>query len=125
MVGVVKTTKLEAEKKKKRKRKTSTPPSVRTPVIPTPLTKDVDSDDEEEEEDGATDYPPVIEEQTVRRSLSPAAKRQRELAQKTTEHALCQGLEAQRAAAATQVKMPVLIRLWTFRTKPRVPTIVR
>jgi hypothetical protein len=28
------------------------------------------------------------------------AKRQRELVQKTTEHALCQGLEAQQAAAA-------------------------
>jgi hypothetical protein len=44
----VKTTKLEAEKKKKRKRKTSPPPVVETPVIPTPSTRDVESDDDEE-----------------------------------------------------------------------------
>jgi hypothetical protein len=44
-VVVVKTAMLEAEKKKKRKRKTSPPPAVRTPVIPTPLTKEVNSVD--------------------------------------------------------------------------------
>jgi hypothetical protein len=61
---------------------------VRTPVFLTPLTKEVNSDDDEEEDDEAIDDPPVVEEQTVRRSLSPTAKRQRELAQKTMEDAL-------------------------------------
>jgi hypothetical protein len=63
---------------KKRKRKTRPPLSVRTPVIPTPLTKEVNSDDEEEEDDDddeATDEPPIVEERAVRRSLSPTAKR--------------------------------------------------
>jgi hypothetical protein len=44
-------------------------------VIPTPLTKEVDSDDEEEKEDEATEEPPVVEERSVSRLLSPAAKR--------------------------------------------------
>jgi hypothetical protein len=71
-----KTAKLEVEKKKKRKRKTSPPPAVETLVIPTPPSREVESD--EEEEDKATDDPPVIEERTVRRSLSPATKMQQE-----------------------------------------------
>jgi hypothetical protein len=41
----MKTAKLEAEKKK-RKRKTSPPPAVETLVIPTPSTREVDTDDE-------------------------------------------------------------------------------
>jgi hypothetical protein len=39
-----------------------------------PLTKEVEDD-----EDEATNDPPIIEDHTSRRSLSPAAKRQREL----------------------------------------------
>jgi hypothetical protein len=121
-VAAVKTAKLEAEKKK-RKRKTSPPPAVETLVIPTLSTREVESDDEEEDE--ATDGPPIVEERTVRRSLSHTAKRQRELQQKTTEDDLCQGLEAQRAAATAQAKIPVLIKAQTFRPKPRVPTTTR
>jgi hypothetical protein len=90
-VQASKTAKLEAEKKKKRKRKTSPPPVVETPVIPTPPSRKVKSDDEEDE---ATYDPPVVEDQTVKRSFSPAAKRQRMLEPKTTEDDLRQGLEA-------------------------------
>jgi hypothetical protein len=50
------------------------------PTIPTPLTKEVNSNDDEEEEDEATEETSVVEERSVRRSMSPAAKRQRELA---------------------------------------------
>jgi hypothetical protein len=117
-VAALKTTKLEAEKKK-RERKSSPPPVVETLVIPTPSTREVESDDEEEYE--ATDDLPVIEEWTVR-SLSPAAKRQRELQLKTTEDDLRQGLEAQRDAAA-QAKIQIKAR--TFRPKPHVPTTER
>jgi hypothetical protein len=75
-----------AEKKKKRKRKTSPPPAVETPMILTPLSREVESE-EEEEDDEATEEPPVVENWSVRRSESPAAKRQRELVQKTTYYA--------------------------------------
>jgi hypothetical protein len=91
-------------------------------VIPTPPSKEVKSD---EEEDEATDYPPIVEDQMVGRSLSPAAKRQQELEQKLMEDDLHQGLEAQRAAATTQARMPVPIKVCTFRPKLRAPTIVR
>jgi hypothetical protein len=52
---------------KKRKRKTRPPLAVRTPVIPTPLTKEVNSDDEleEDDDDEATDEPPIVEERAV------------------------------------------------------------
>jgi hypothetical protein len=122
-VAAVKTAKLEAEKKRKRKRKTSPPPAVETSVIPTPSTREVESDDEQEDE--ATDDPPVIEERTVRRSLSPAAKSRRELGQKDTEDDLCHGLEAQRVATVAQAKMPVLIKARNFGSKLRAPTTVR
>jgi hypothetical protein len=52
--AVAKVTTVKAAEKKKRKRKTSPPPAVRTPTIPTPLTKEVNSDDEEEDGDEAT-----------------------------------------------------------------------
>jgi hypothetical protein len=39
--------------------------------------------------------PPVVEDRSMRRSFSPAAKRQRVLVRKMTEDALRQGLEAQ------------------------------
>jgi hypothetical protein len=96
----------DAEKKKKRKRKASPLPAVETPVIP-------------------TQKPPVVEDRPARRSESPAAKRQREFVQKTTEDALRQGLEAQRTAALTQAKMPASIRPQFFRSKPRVPAVKR
>jgi hypothetical protein len=117
-----KTTKLEVEKKKNRKWKTSPPPAVEMPVIPTPSSREVELDEEEEE---ATDDPPIVEEWTVRRSLSPSAKRQQELRQKTTEDDLRQGLEAQRDATAAQERMPVLIKARTFGPKLHAPATVR
>jgi hypothetical protein len=75
-----------AEKKKKRKRKATSPPTVVTPSIPTPRSWEVESEDEEEDE--AIEELPVTEDRLSRRSESPAAKRQRELVQKTSEDAL-------------------------------------
>jgi hypothetical protein len=120
-VEAANTTKLEAEKKK-RKRKTSPPLAVETLVFRTPPSQQVESD---EEEDEVTDDPPVVEDRTVRGSLSPAAKRQRELEQKTTEDYLHQGLEVQQAAAGVQARVPVLIKVRTFRLKLRAPAAVR
>jgi hypothetical protein len=82
----------EEQKKKKKKTKASPLPVVETPTIPTPQSREVGS--EEEEEDEAIEEPQVVEDRSVRRSLSPAAKRQWELVQKTTEDALRQSLEA-------------------------------
>jgi hypothetical protein len=111
------------KKKKKRKRKTSPPPAIDTPVILTPQSREVEL--EEDGEDEATEEPPVVEDRPVRRSESPAAKRQRELVQKTTEDALREGLEAQRATVAAQAKMPVLNKPRFFRPKPRILTLTR
>jgi hypothetical protein len=111
------------KKKKKRKRKASPPPAVETPTILTPQTREVES--EEGEEDEATDEPPVVQDRYVRRLLSPAAKRQRELTQKTTEDALRQCLEAQRNTVVAQAMMHVLIRPRFFRLKPHVSAITR
>jgi hypothetical protein len=75
-----------------------------TPSIPTPRSREVESEEEDEEEEKEKDE--VIEELSVpeerpsRRSESPAAKRQLESMQKTSEDALRRGLEAQRTAAA-------------------------
>jgi hypothetical protein len=66
-----------------------------------------------------------VEDRPVRRSESPAAKRQRELVYKTMEDALCQGLDAQRTAAATQAKMPASVKPQFFRPKPRIPAVTR
>jgi hypothetical protein len=77
-----------------------------TPTIPTPRSREVESEEEEEEgekeKDEAIEELPVTEDRPARRSESPAAKRRRELVEKTSEDALRRGLEAQRAAAATQ-----------------------
>jgi hypothetical protein len=81
------------------------------------LTREVESD----EEDEAIDDPPIVEDQTVRRSLSPAAKRQQELEQKTMEDDLRQGMEAQRAVVGVQAMMPVLIKAQPFRPKLCAP----
>jgi hypothetical protein len=102
-----------AEKKKRRKRGAASPPAVVTPSIPTPRSREVESEEEDEESENEKDE--VIEELLVperptRRSESPAAKRQRELVQKTSEDALRRGLEAQRTAATTQARMPATIK---------------
>jgi hypothetical protein len=95
-------------------------------VIPTPQSREVESEEEEEEEEEeAIKEPPDVQDRSVRRSLSPAAKRQRELVEKTTDDDLRQSLEVQRAIAATQAKMPVLNRPWFFRPKPRVSAVMR
>jgi hypothetical protein len=82
-----------AEKKKKRNRKATSPLAVVTSAILTPRSREVES--EEEEEDEATEESPVVGDRPARRSESPAAKRQRELVEKTSEDALRRGLEAQ------------------------------
>jgi hypothetical protein len=66
-----------------------------------------------------------VEDRPTRRSKSPAAKRQWELVQKTSEDALRRGLEPQRTAAAEQAKMPASIRPHFFRPKPRIPIVTR
>jgi hypothetical protein len=114
-VEAAKTAKLEAEKKRKRNRKTNLPSAVETSVIHTPPSREVEF---VKEEDEATDDPPVVEDRTVRRSLSPAAKRQWELEQKTMEDDLRQGLEAQRAAAGAHARMLVLIKGQLLDLKP-------
>jgi hypothetical protein len=112
-----------AEKKKMMKRKATSPLVVVTPAIPTPRSREVES--EEEEEDEATEELPIEGDWPARRSESPAAKRQRELVEKTSEDALRRGLNVQRTAAAAQAKMPAMIRPRLFRLKPRVPTVTR
>jgi hypothetical protein len=66
-----------------------------------------------------------VEDRPVRRSESPAAKRQRELVEKTSADALRRGFEAQQTAAAVQAKMPTIIRPQFFRSKPRIPVVTR
>jgi hypothetical protein len=118
-----------AEKKKKRKRKVTSPPLVVTPTILTPRSREVESKEEKEEEekekDEAIEELPVTKDRPARRSESLAAKRQRELVEKTSEDALRRGLEAQRAAAATQARMHAAIRPWLFRPKLRIPISAR
>jgi hypothetical protein len=82
------------KKKRKRKRKASSPLVVVMLAIPTPRSREVEL--EEEEEDEATEESPVVEYRPTRRSESPATKRQQELVEKTSDDALCRGLEAQR-----------------------------
>jgi hypothetical protein len=72
---------------KKMKRRVASPPVVVTPSIPMPRSREVESEEEEEEEEKEKDESieklPVPEGRLARRSDSPAAKRQRELVQKT------------------------------------------
>jgi hypothetical protein len=118
-----------AKQKKKRKRRAASPPAIATPTILTPHTREVGSEDEEEEEekekDEATEELPVREDQAAGRPESPAAKRQRELVQKTSEEALRRGLEAQRYAAAARAKIPTAVKPREFWPKTRVPTVPR
>jgi hypothetical protein len=115
------------QKKKKRKRKAASPPTIVTPSIPTPRSREVESKEEEEEleKDEAIEKLSVPEERPTRRSESPAAKRQRELVQKTSEEALRRRLEAQRTAIAAQARMPATIKPWVFWPKTRLPAMVR
>jgi hypothetical protein len=105
--------------KKKKKRKATSPLAVVTPMIPTPRSREVESEEVEEEE--AIEEPLVEASQSARRPESPAAKRQQELVEKTSEDALRRGLEAQRTAAATQAKMPAVLKPRPFRPKLRIP----
>jgi hypothetical protein len=115
-----------AEKKKKMmKRKVASPPAVVTPTIPTPRSREVESEEEEKEKDEACEELSDIKNRPVRRSESPAAKRQRELVQKMSEDALRRGLELQQTAAAAQEKMPAAIKPRVFRPKLRVPVSAR
>jgi hypothetical protein len=122
---------VNAAEKKKRKRKATFPPVVVTPTIPTPRSREVESEEEEEEEeeddddDEAVEEPPVVAIRLARRLESPAAKRHRELVEKTLEDALCRGLGPQRTAAATQAKMPVVLKPRPFRLKLRIPVSSR
>jgi hypothetical protein len=118
-----------AEQKKKRKRRAASPLSVATPTIPTPCSQEVGSEDEEEEEEKEMDESvkelPIPEDQAARRPESPAAKRQRELVQKTSEEALRRGLEAQRSAATAREKIPTAIKPRVFWLKTWLPTMAR
>jgi hypothetical protein len=114
-----------AEKKKKMKRKATSPPAIVTPTIPTPRSREVESEEEEEEDDEAVEEPLVEATRPARRSESPAAKRQRELVEKTSEDALRRGLEAQLTAAATQEKMPTVLKPRPFRPKLQIPVCLR
>jgi hypothetical protein len=118
-----------AEQKKTRKRRATSPPAVATPTIPTPRSREVGPEDEEEEKekekDGAVEELPVPKDQATGRPESPAAKRQRELVQKTSEEDLGRGLEAQRSAATARAKIPAAIKPRVFWPKTRLPTMAR
>jgi hypothetical protein len=107
-----------AEKKKKRKRRAASPPA--------PHSWEVESEAEEseKEKDEMIEELPVPE-RPPRRSESPAAKRQWELVQKTSEDALRRGLEAQRSAAAAHARMPAAIKPRVFWPKARLPAVTR
>jgi hypothetical protein len=116
------------EKKKRRKRRVASPPAVVTPSIPMPHSCEVESDEEEEESEKEKDETIAelsVHERSVRRSESPAAKRQRELVQKMSEDALRRRLEAQRSAAAAQARMPAAIKPRVFWPKARLPAVTR
>jgi hypothetical protein len=117
-----------AEKKKKRNRRAASPPEVVTPSIPTPRSREVESEEEEKsmkEKDEAVEELSVPDGRSARRSESPAAKRQWELVQKTSEDVLRCGLEAQCTAAAAQARMPAAIKPRVFWSKARLPTVTR
>jgi hypothetical protein len=98
VVGAISAVKAAEQKNKKRKRKAASPPAVVTPSIPMPRSWEVKSEEEEKEsekeKDEVIEELPVPEDRPARRSESPAAKRQLDLVQKTSEDALRRGLEA-------------------------------
>jgi hypothetical protein len=85
----------------------------------------LEEEEEEKEKDEAIKELPVPEDHAARRPESLAAKRQRELVQKTSEDALRRGLEAQRSAAEAQAKIPVAIKPQVFWPKTRLPAMTR
>jgi hypothetical protein len=91
-----------------------------TPTILTPRSREIESEEEEEEDDKAVEELPVEASRPARRLESLAAKRQRELVEKTSEDALRRGLEAQQTTAATQAKMPAGLKPRPFRQKLRI-----
>jgi hypothetical protein len=128
IAAAISAVKAAEQKKKKMKRRAASPPAVVTPSIPTPRSREVESEEEEEdekEEDEAIEELPVAEDRPARRSESLVAKRQRELTEKTPEAALQRCLDAQRAAAATRARMPVMIRPRSFKPKLCIPTSAR
>jgi hypothetical protein len=76
-----------------------------------------EEEEKEKEKDVAVEEPPVPEDLAAERPESPAAKRQRELVQKTSEEALRRGLEAQRSAAAARAKILAAIKPRVFLAK--------
>jgi hypothetical protein len=129
LAAAISAVKAAMQKKKERKRKAASPPAVVTPSIPTPRSPEVESGEEEEEskkeKDEVIEELPVPEERLARRSESPAAKRQRELVQKTSEDALRHGLEVQCTAVVAQARMPATIKPRVFWPKTRLPTMTR
>jgi hypothetical protein len=128
VAAAISAVKATEQKKRKKKRRVASPPVVVTPAIPAPRSRQVESEEEEEEEkekDEAIEELPVTEDRPARRLESPAAKRQRELVQKTSEDALQRGLDAQRAAAAAQARMLATIRPRVFKPKARIPAAMR
>jgi hypothetical protein len=77
--------------------------------------------EKEKKKDEVVEELPVPEDQEAERPESPATKRQRELVPKTSEVALRRGLEAQRSAAATRVKIPAALKPRVFWPKARLP----
>jgi hypothetical protein len=84
-----------------------------------------EEEEKEKEKDEAIEELSVHEDQTAMRSEGPAAKRQRELVQKSSEDDLRRGLEAQRSAAAAQARIPVTIKPWVFWPNTRLPAATR
>jgi hypothetical protein len=130
VAAAISAVKAAEQKKKKRERKAAFPLAIVTPSIPTPHLCEVESEEEEEEEsekekDEAIEELPVPEERPARRSESHAAKRQRELVQKTSEDALRFGLEVQRTTAAVQERMLATIKPRVFWPKTRLPAMTR
>jgi hypothetical protein len=75
-----------------------------------PRSSEVESENEEEDE--AIEDLPVVGDRPVRRSESPAAKRQQELVEKTSEDAM-------------QARIPSAIRSQLFRPKLQIPIAAR
>jgi hypothetical protein len=94
-------------------------------MILTPRSWEVRSEEEEKEKDEVVEELPVSKDQAAMRPESPAAKRQQELVQKTSEDALRRGLEAQRSAATTRAKIHAAIKPRVFWPKTRLPTVTR
>jgi hypothetical protein len=119
--------KVAEQKEKKRKKRATSPLANLTPSIPTPYSREVESEEEEEEKkkDEAIEELSVPKDQAAKRLESLAAKRQRELVKKTSEDALRRGLEPQRSAVATQVRMPTARKPRVFWPKARLPVVMR